>query len=89
LLSARESVEARAAADAAAKRQREAAELAARDEEIAAAKAQAKMADLMRREAEERAAREQRKTHNKMLGIGIFLVLLLIGIVFGLLPPSK
>ncbi len=89
LLSARESVEARAAAVAAAKRQREAAELAARDEEIAAAKAQAKMADLMRREAEERAAREQRKTRNKMLGIGIFLVLLLIGIVFGLLPSSK
>jgi serine/threonine protein kinase len=89
LLSARESVEASAEADAVAKRQREAAESAARDEEIAAAKAQAKMADRMRREAEERAAREQKQTSNKMLVIGIFLVLLLIGIVFGLLPSAK
>jgi serine/threonine protein kinase len=89
LMSARESVEASAEAGAVAKRQREAAELAARDEEIAAAKEQAKMADLMRREAEERAAREQRQTSNKMLVIGIFLVLLLIGIVFDLLPSSK
>ncbi|MFA6971690.1 MAG: protein kinase [Gallionella sp.] len=89
LLSARELAEKKAEADAAEKRQRIAAELAAREKEIAAAKEQALLADRLRKEAEEKSALEKQKNGYKMLMIGIFLVLLLIGIVFGLLPSSK
>ena len=89
LLSARESAEVRAEAEAVARAQREAAELAAHNEAIASAKAQAELAERMRMEAEERAAREQKKANSKMLLIGIFLMLLMIGIVFGLLPLSR
>jgi serine/threonine-protein kinase len=89
LLSARELAETRAESEAKAKLEREAAELAARNEEIAAAKAQAMRAERMRKQTEERAAQEQRKTSIKMLVIGIFLVLMLFGILFGLLPSSR
>lgn len=89
LQSARELAEKKAEADAAEKRQRAAAELAAREAEIATAKEQALLANRLRKEAEEKAKLEKRKTSYKMLMIGIFLLLLLIGIVFGLLPSSK
>lgn len=89
LQSARELAEKKAEAEAQEKRQRAAAELAAREAEIAAVKEQALLANRLRKEAEEKASLEKQKTGYKMLVIGIFLVLLLIGIVFGLLPSSK
>jgi serine/threonine protein kinase len=89
LLSAREQAEARAEAEARARLEREAAESAARNAEIAAAKDQAMQAERLRRQAEERAAQERQKTSKKMLMIGIFLVLLLIGILLGMMPSSK
>ena len=88
-LSLRESAEARAEAEAAVRAQREAAELAAHNEAIANARAQAELAERMRIEAEKNAAREQKQANSKMLLIGIFLLLLMIGIVFGLLPLSR
>lgn len=89
LQSARESAEKQAEADAAVKRQRAAAELAARDAQIAAAKEQLLLANRLRKEAEEKAKLEKQKTGYKMLMIGIFLLLMLIGIVFGLMPSPK
>lgn len=89
LQSARELAEKKAEAEANEKRQRAAAELAAREAEIAAVKEQALLANRLRQEAEEKASLEKQKTGYKMLVIGIFLVLLLIGIIFGLLPSSK
>lgn len=89
LQSARELAEKKAEVQAQEKRQRAAAELAAREAEIAAVKEQALLANRLRKEAEEKASLEKQKTGYKMLVIGIFLVLLLIGIVFGLLPSSK
>ena len=88
LLSLRESAEARAEAEAAVRARRGAAELAAHNEAIASAKAQAELAERMRKEVEKNAAREQKRANSKMLLIGIFLLLLMIGIVFGLLPLS-
>lgn len=95
LLSIRDVAENRAEAiaeadtDAEIRRQREAAELVLRNKEVAAAKVQLETANRLRKEVEERAAREQKRTGALMLVVGIFLVLLLIGIVFGLLPSSK
>jgi serine/threonine-protein kinase len=80
---------AEADADAEIRRQREAAELVLRNKEIAAAKEQLETANRLRKEVEEHARREQKRTSALMLVVGIFLVLLLIGIVFGLLPSSK
>ncbi len=88
-MNVRESREARAEAQALAKREQELAELAARNAEVEAAKAKAAQAESLRREVEARAQQEQKKTSHKMLFIGIFLVLLLIGIVLGVLPSSK
>ncbi len=87
--SARDLAEQQAEAEAAAKRKRIADELAEREREVEEAKAQALKANLLRVEAEEKAAIERKKTGYKMLLIGIFLMLLLIGIVFGLLPSSR
>lgn len=89
LQSARESAEKKAEVQSQEKRQRAAAELAAREAEIAAVKEQALLANRLRKEVEEKASLEKQKTGYKMLVIGIFLVLLLIGIVFGLLHSSK
>lgn len=88
LLSDRELAENRAESEARAKRQREEAELAARRKEIEEAKAKALLAERLRRETEEMAALERKKTSRKMLLIGIFLMLMLVGILFGLLPQS-
>lgn len=89
LLSAREMAENQAEAEAAAKKLREAAELKARQEEIVYARAQAEAANRLRREVEQQAELEKQKTSKKMLLIGIFLVLMLIGILFDLLPSSR
>lgn len=89
LLSAREMAENQAEAEAAAKKLREAAELKARQEEIVSARAQAEAANRLRREVEQQAELEKQKTSKKMLLIGIFLVLMLIGILFDLLPSSR
>lgn len=87
MLSARELIEKQAEADAAEKDQRAADERSVREAEITAAIEQAQLADRRRIEAEQQTALEKKKSSYKMLMIGIFLVLLLIGIVFGL-PPS-
>lgn len=84
----RESAEVRAEAEVLAKIQHEEAELAARNEAIAVARAQAEMAERMRMAAEKAAAIERQQASRKMLLIGIFLFLLMIGIVFGLIPKS-
>lgn len=89
LLSAREEAEKQAEAAIEQQRLRAAAELEARNREIEEAKALAQLAERRRQEAEERAALESKKNSYKMLMIGVFLMLLLIGIVFGLLPASK
>ncbi|OGS68792.1 MAG: hypothetical protein A2522_10605 [Gallionellales bacterium RIFOXYD12_FULL_53_10] len=89
MLSARESAEHKAEAAAAAQRERTAAELMARNREVEEARAQAETANRLRLEVEEKAALEQKRTGIKMLIIGIFLVFMLIGIIFGLLPSSK
>lgn len=89
LFSARELAEKQAEADAAEKRQRAADELAARNSEMEEAKARALMAERLRKEVEAQAVLEKQKTSYKMLLIGIFLVLLLVGIVSGLMPSSK
>lgn len=88
LLSARESAEKQAEAAIEAQRLRVAAEQEARNREIQEAKALAQEADRLRREAEERAALEKKKNSFKMLMIGVFLMLMLFGIVFGLLPSK-
>ncbi|MFA6202445.1 MAG: protein kinase [Gallionella sp.] len=89
MLSARESAENKAEVDAAVQRERTAAELMARNREVEEARALAETANRLRQEVEEKAALEQKRTGIKMLIIGIFLVLMLIGIIFGMLPSSK
>lgn len=69
-------------------RQREADVLAQREAELATAMAQAEAANRRIQQVESQAEHEQQSTSNKMLLIGVFLVLLLIGIVFGMLPSS-
>ncbi len=85
----RESAELRAEAEALAKLQQEEAEQAARNEAIVVAKAQAERAERMRMAAEKDAAIERQQADRKMLLIGIFLFLLMIGIVFGLFPSAR
>ncbi|MEI7455467.1 MAG: protein kinase [Nitrosomonadales bacterium] len=89
ILSARESAEHKAETDEAARRERIAAELMARNREVEEARALAESANRLRQEVEEKAALEQKKTGIKMLVIGIFLVLMLVGIVLGIFPSSK
>jgi tRNA A-37 threonylcarbamoyl transferase component Bud32 len=84
----RESAEERAEAKAHLRVEQEAAELAAHNEAIADARAQLEMAERMRMATEMKAETERKLASRKMLLIGIFLFLLMIGIVFGLLPRS-
>ena len=84
----RESAEALAEAEALARLQQEEAEKAASNEAIAFAKAQAEKAERMRLATEKDAAIERQQADRKMLLIGIFLFLLMLGIVFGLLPHA-
>ena len=86
LLSMRDGADSKAEADSEGKRQRAAAELAARNEEIAQAKAQAETAERLRREADERTMREHRRTRTMMVVVGAILSLLLIGILLALIP---
>lgn len=86
LLSARDTAEQQAEAAMKEQRLRAAAELEARNREIEEAKEQARLADRLRREAEEKAALEKKKNAYKMLMIGVFLMLTLFVIVFGLSP---
>ena len=86
LLSMRDGADSQAEADSEAKRQRAAAELAARNQEIAQAKAQAETAERLRREAEERTLREHKRTRAMMMVVGAILSLLLIGILWELIP---
>ena len=83
-----ESAEERAEAKARLRVEQEAAELAAHNEAIADARAQFEMAERMRMATEKKAETERKLASRKMLLIGIFLFLLMIGIVFGLLPRS-
>ncbi len=85
----RESAEALEEAEALAKLQQERVEHAAHNEAIVVAKAQAERAERMRMETEKNAAIERQQANRKMLLIGIFLFLLMIGIVFGLFPPAS
>ncbi|MDO8349869.1 MAG: protein kinase [Gallionella sp.] len=86
LLSMRDGADSRAEADSEEKRQRAAAELAARNQEIAQAKVQAETAERLRREADERTLREHRRTRAIMMVVGAILSLLLIGILLALIP---
>lgn len=89
LLSKKESAENKAVAEALEKRQREAAELAAREEEITEAKEQAQRAERLREEVEARAMREQKRRRILMLVVGVFLSLLFAAILFGRLLSSN
>ncbi len=89
LLTALESREARAEAEAIAKSKREAAELAAKNEALAAAKDRAEIAERMKKEIEERAAMEQKQVSRKMLLIGAFLFVLMIRLLYGIFSPAR
>jgi len=86
LLSMRDGADSKAEADSEEKRQRAAAELAARNQEIAQAKAQAETAERLRREADARILREHKRTRTMMVVVGAILSLLLIGILLALIP---
>lgn len=85
MLSMRDGADSQAEADSEEKRQRAAAELAARNQEIAQAKAQAETAERLRREADERTLREHKRTRAMMMVVGAILSLLLIGILWALI----
>ncbi len=83
-----ETAEEKAEAAALMASRREALAIQARNEAIAAAKEEAQVSERMRMAAEEKAEEERKTASRKMLLIGIFLLLLMIAIVFGLLPKS-
>lgn len=89
LLSIREADDVKAEADAAAELQRQAAEIAARNQEIAEATGQAEAASRPRREAEELSMRGRKRTRSLMIGLGTVLSLLLIGILLALFSVAK
>jgi hypothetical protein len=89
LISMRESAEVRAEIEARARIQKEQAEQTARNEAYAKAKAQAEEAERLKNEAEMKAAQEQQQANSKMFLIGIFLLVLMMGILFGLLPLGR
>ncbi len=89
LRSVMESREARAEAEAIAKSKREAAELAANNEALDAAKDRAEIAERMKKEVEEKAALEQKQFSRKMLLVGLFLFVLMIGILYGIFSPAR
>lgn len=89
LHTALESAESLAEAEAEQKRLREAEEAAAREQAIAEAREQAARAERLRQEVEAQALRDQKRSRAVMLVAGVFLMLLLAAIVFGLLRTAK
>ncbi len=86
LAAARDELEKLAQEEAAEKRRLAEAELAARAKEADEAWERARVAERIRAEVEAKAAQEKKKNSFKLLMIGLFLMLLLAGIVFGLMP---
>jgi Flp pilus assembly protein TadB len=89
LLAMKEAAENKAVAEAEEKRKQEAEALAAREQEIAEAKAQTERAERIRREVEAQAIREQKRSRTLMLVVGVFLLMMLAAILFGLMPSSR
>ncbi len=89
ILSSLESREALAEAAVISRSQAEAAELAARQEALAEARHRAESAERMKREIEEKAAIEQKQFSRTMFLIGVFLIVLMAGILYGIFSPAR